>query len=151
MTDEEISKVFAAKSEKASKFLLIVILPFTALVYWLFTFRKRKHFFDQMVFATEINSFYLLWGFLILPLLLLGILALLELFGVRNILLTDDPIGIILYAVACLFVGIAAKRFYKVKTFHAILLALLFYFAHYIIVQMIYKFILFFTVINQID
>ena len=69
LTEVQLSDIFHQKSEKVSKFMLLVILPATALFCWLFTFRKRKLFFDQMVFSTEVSSFFLFWSFLILPLL----------------------------------------------------------------------------------
>jgi hypothetical protein len=62
-TDEQMAKAFHEQSTKVSKFLLLILLPLTALFFWIFTYKKRSYFFDQMVFATEINSVYLIWGF----------------------------------------------------------------------------------------
>src|SRR5215212_1703948 len=70
LTDAEITALFQKASEKTSKFLLVLIIPLTALCVWPVTFKKRKYFFDQMVFATEVNCVYLIWGFLTLPILL---------------------------------------------------------------------------------
>ena len=42
LTDEQLTTLFQQKSEKASKFLLLVLLPLTALFFWLLSFKKRK-------------------------------------------------------------------------------------------------------------
>jgi hypothetical protein len=124
------------------------LLPITALFFWALTNKRRKYFFDQMVFATEINSVYLIWGFMIMPLLLTIFEAIFKLVTGNYLQVNDEFIGIIIYAVLLLYVTIAAKRFYGLKTWPAIGLAFLFYLAHYIIVQLIYKFLLFFITIK---
>ncbi len=150
MTDAQITEAFKLKSEKVSKFLLVVILPLTALCLWALTFKKRRYFFDQMVFSTEINIVYLIWGFMILPLLLTITQKIFYLFAGHYFPAPDDGIGIIMYAILSGYVGMAAKRFYRIKKSQATLLGVLFFLVHFIVVQLIYKFILFVTVINQI-
>lgn len=140
---EELATAFHQKSEKVSKFLLIVLLPVTALFFWLFTFKKRKYFFDQMVFATEINCVYLIWGFLVMPLLLTLFITLCNILSIKVPPLTDSILSLIVYAVLLFYLVIAAHRFYRMKWLYAIGLAVVFYFAHDIIVGLIYKFLLF--------
>jgi hypothetical protein len=149
-TDEQIVSAFHQKSEKVSKFLLLILLPLTALFFWALTYRKRKYFFDQMVFSAEINCMYLLWGFLLLPLLLFAVQKISYLTTHSYINLEDWQLGLITYLVLCTYTGIGARRFYKLNGWQSIGFALLFYIAHIIIVQYIYKFILFFIVIHQI-
>jgi hypothetical protein len=142
--EAQLAEAFQKKSEKVSKFLLIILLPLTAFYFWAFTFRKRPYFFDQMVFATEINSVYLIWGFIILPLLLtLYVKASKAVFQSGPAWVTDENIAYLLYSVLLFYIVIAVRRFYKVKWVKAILISLLFYVAHWIIVQLIYKFLLF--------
>lgn len=150
LSQEEFAKLFSEKSAKTSKFLLLVIIPLTALFFWALTFKKRKYFFDQFSFSAEINSVYLIWGFMVLPLLLTVVQWLSELLTGRYLPFTDEIVGIISYAVLCTYVGIAAKKFYRFPTSHAIGFALLFYLIHFIVVQVLYKFLLFVLVINQI-
>jgi hypothetical protein len=149
-TDEQIVSAFHQKSEKVSKFLLLILLPLTALFFWALTYRKRKYFFDQMGFSAEINCMYLLWGFLLLPLLLFAVQKISYLTTHSYINLEDWQLGLITYLVLCTYTGIGARRFYKLNGWQSIGFALLFYIAHIIIVQYIYKFILFFIVIHQI-
>ena len=96
LSEAQLSELFQHKSEKVSKFMLVTIIPFTALFFWLFTFRKRKYFFDQMVFATEINIVYLVWGFMLLPLLLMVIEKLYHYLGGDYFPVSDGSIGIVL-------------------------------------------------------
>ena len=150
-SDAHLTEAFHEKSAKVSKFLLLILLPLTALFFWLLTYKKRKYFFDQMVFATEINSVYLIWGFMILPLLLTGFQVLYNAIAGHYFPFTDDGVGIILYVVLLFYVAVACKRFYSLKWGYALLVALLFYFTHNIIVQIIYKFVLFFITIKLIE
>jgi hypothetical protein len=142
-SDAQMAKAFHEQSTKVSKFLLLVLLPLTALFFWAFTFKKRGYFFDQMVFATEINSVYLIWGFMVLPLLLTLFHLVYKAITHRIFPFTDSGVGVIMYGLLLVYVVLAGRRFYKVKTGYAVLIAVLFYFAHNIIVQLIYKFILF--------
>jgi len=147
---DEVQKTFHQKGEKISKFLLFILIPLTALFFWLCTFKKRKLFFDQMVFSAEINSVYLFWGFLILPL----VLTLLQVFSKwisgSYLPITDGLSGSILYVVLCIYLAIAARRFYTLKLWQSILLTLAFVVVHRFIVQVIYKFILFYLAIRQV-
>jgi hypothetical protein len=150
MDEEELGRRFAQKSEKVSKFLLLVLVPGTALFFWAFTFRKRKHFYDHLMLATEVNSLYLLWGFLIMPLLLTIFQLVGKLFSMRTDLFSDENIGLFVYIPICIYAGIAAGRFYLLKRWQAILFGIAFYIVHFIVVQVLYKFLLFALVINQI-
>jgi hypothetical protein len=150
LTDAELTAAFQKISEKVSKFLLVLLIPLTALYLWAVSFKRRPLFFDQMVFATEVNSVFLIWGFLILP-LLLRITEWLyhmvagsdfELPDVYTVFMTDIPLAVFIY--------IASRRFYSYGTGRAILFTFMFIIAHTIIVQYLYKLILFEIVINQI-
>lgn len=99
-------------SEKISKFLLFIIIPFMALVCWLSTFEKRRLFFDHFIFSTEINAFLILMGFLLLPVFV---------YLARNYFKSIRPVSdralelaIILIEMVALgiFVYVAAKKFY---------------------------------------
>lgn len=150
MTMQTLSDKFHTKGEKASKFLLITIIPFTAFVFYGIAFFKRRYFFDHMVFASEINSFYLLWGFLILP-VLMKVANYLS-YNITGYYLPffDDVIGVIIYLGMFIYLGSAVKRFYKFKWWQTLLFVVIFYFSHTFIVYILYKFLLFVTVIYQI-
>lgn len=147
---EALSERFHAKSEKASKFLLIVIVPFTAAVIFCLAFFRRKYFFDHMVFSAELNCFYLLWGFLLLPLLVIIVNFFTRLIGLQHSIFSEGWIGILMYSYVSIYVGTAAGKFYNFKWWQSFLFTTVFCFAHMFIVYVLYKFLLFVTVINQI-
>jgi len=150
LADGQVEQLFHPVSEKVSKFLLVILLPLTALFFWLLTFKKRKYFFDQMVFSAEVNCMYLLWGFLLLPLLLFIFEKIWHLLTNHYVNVPDEALGIITYTLLCIYTGAGARRFYKITKWQSVGFAILFYIAHLIIVQYIYKFILFYIVIHQI-
>lgn len=148
LTEEQVAEKFHHKSEKVSKFMLIVLIPFTAILFYTLSFYKRKYFFDHMVFATEINAVYLLWGFLVVPLLVAVIFLIGKLLG--GIAIEDELLGIIIYTGMGIYTIRAAKRFYGFKWWQSALFTGIFITAHMFIVYTLYKFLLFVTVINQI-
>ena len=150
LSEQEVSDLFQKKSEKISKTFLVLIVPLTAIATWAVSFKRRKYFFDQLVFSTEYNSMYLLWGFLILPLLLMLVEIIYKQFSGNYLQFTDDITGFMVAIPLFVFVTIANKRFYGYRTWQAILFALFFMIAHTFVVHYLYKFILFATVINQI-
>lgn len=150
ITEAELQEKFKIKSEKISKFLLISIIPFTAFIFYTLSFFKRKYFFDSIVFATEVNAFYLLWGFLILPLLIVLVIFLFSLFSSHKLLITDEIITFLIKIPTILFVAKAINRFYGFNWWQRAIFIVVFYFTHTIIVYSIYKFLLFVTIMSQI-
>lgn len=149
LSKEELAKVFHQKGEKTSKFLLVIIIPFTALVLWLFTFKKRKWFYDQLIFATETNILFLSISFLLAPLVLSVISVLTQLSGLQ-LMIPDWYIFIACYLAQLVYFFLGARRFYKIKYWRSAILTVVFLIAHYYIVQVIYKFILFNIIIKLI-
>lgn len=147
LTEQQLSLVFHQKAEKVSKFLLYIIVPLSALFFYAVFRKKRKYFYDHMVYAAEVNCIYLLWGFLVLPLIiyivnrLVGSIAFFQ----------DNFFGILNSTILSVYIFISSRRFYTLKIWQALLLTILFLFFHMIIVHLIYKFVLFVIVINQIN
>lgn len=142
-TEAELAVAFNQKSERVSKFMLLVLLPLTALFFWAVAFRKRRHFFDHMVFSIEANSVYLIWGFLIMPLLItLYYLAWEGLFHTPAPM-SEAGLGLASYMLIGAYVFRGIQRFYGYKPGQALALTLLFALVHEAIVQVIYKFLLF--------
>lgn len=146
---DQLSNLYHEKSEKVSKFLLIIFIPVMALFFWLFFHKKKKHFFDHLVFSTEINSFLLLWGFLILPLLLVIMNSITYFFAKKILFKNELEIGIIILSVFGLYAGLAVRRFYNIKKWQAIIFTLLFIAFYTYFVLWVYKFILFVITIYQ--
>jgi hypothetical protein len=84
-------------------------------------FKEGLHFFDHMVFAVEINAFYLLWGFIVLPVLLVIVNNITKWLTGNYVIISDNELGILIYSVICLYFFLAAKRFYGLKWWWCIL------------------------------
>jgi len=138
MSEEELSEIFHQKGEKTSKFLLFLVIPVMALVSKGLAFKKRKYYFDHFIFSAEASSFYLLWGFLIFPL----ILVIAQKIG-WQLLRSDDDLIIAVHSVFAIYVSIAAYRFFKFSKWYALVYSLLYTFMMFGFVLFMYKLILF--------
>ena len=146
----QLSESFHKKAETVSKFLLLVLIPFTAFFFYAFGFKRRKYLFDHMVFSAEINAVFLFFGFLLLPLLLTVVAVMIRSVFHANFSMDDKMLGIIIYAVLLIYLSFAIRRFYKYKVWQIALLLPFFCIVHTFIVFNLYKFLLFVLVINQI-
>jgi hypothetical protein len=145
-----LEEKFAAKSEKLSKLLLLMIVPFVALILWALSFFKRKYFFDQMVLSAEINSFFLIANFFLLPLVIALIYLIARVFDLSVAWVTDDRYTFVGQVATALFTAFAMKRFYGFKLWYRIIASLIFIYFHGLIVYTLYKFTLFVAVFYQI-
>jgi len=146
LTDPQIAELFHQKGEKTSKFLLFIIIPAMALVSWLLAFRKRKLYFDHFIFSIEVSSFFIFWGFLLLPLLL----SLIHLIGLGWVFSNETQTGIAIMSVFLVYLFIASKRFFGFRWSYGIVYSLLFSLGLILFIEYIYKFILFWIAINLI-
>lgn len=139
---ETLSELYAKKSEKFSKVLLLTVIPMAGVVLWILFAGRRKWLVDHLVLSTEINSFFLLLSFLIYPF----VIALLNKF-LPDYLFSDG--GFLInsaYLFVTLYTVIAFRRFYTTGFWGALWRSLLFIVLHMVIVYLLYKFILFATV-----
>jgi len=144
--EAELVKAFSQASEKISKFLLFIIIPVMALFSWMISFKKRKYFYDNFVFSIEANSFFILWAFLIFPVLF-------KIFYYFFPVVDDsDWLYILLLNLFffLLYLIIASKRFFGINWWYSIGYSLLYTFFLAMFIHYIYKFILFFITIRLI-
>lgn len=135
MTYEELAIAFHTRSITISKFLLLLLIPLTALFFWAIIFRNRKYFFDQMVFGSEINAVFLLWGFLILPLLIIVVCMLLRKVFQLSLNFGDDISALLIYIPVCTYLGFALDRFYGYRFWKSASITFLFLAVHAFIVS----------------
>jgi hypothetical protein len=145
-TIQQLAEKFAKKSEKTSKILLFIIIPLTALPLWLMTFKRRKYYYEHLVLSTEINAFFLLFGFLLFPLILSGWDMLGHWLKIPGYDFADKWLGIVAYTVFAIFTATALRRFYQYKWKYNLVILLLMLAIHILIIYFVYKFILFITV-----
>jgi hypothetical protein len=138
---KKLETSFHKTSEKTSKILLLILIPLLAVPLWAMAYRKRKHLYDHLVLATEVNSFYLLFVFLIMPLVTMALYRIAPDFTATWV--TDMNLGMFCYLVIAFYCTLAFHRFYKDSWWWAIIKSLIIVVAHYYIVQLIYKIILF--------
>jgi hypothetical protein len=150
MSFEQLEEVYHTKSEKTSKFLLPVLIPLTALCFWAVTFRRRRYFFDQIIFATEANCIFLLWGFLVFPLILVLANYISYAINHTHVRPQERIVGLIVYLGTCIFVAAGSRRFYKFNYVQSIAFALFFGAVQAFNVTIPYKFLSFLVTINQI-
>jgi hypothetical protein len=144
LSEAYIEEHYHAASEKVSKLLLLLIIPVMALWTWLLTYkRKDKVYFDHFIFCTEVNSFLVLWGFLILPFIAWLLFVFISLFTHKEYF-SDALFAVLLIGFLWLFTFIAARRFYGFAGLKALLFSLLFTGLYVVVIQFVYKFLLFY-------
>ncbi|MEO8108988.1 MAG: DUF3667 domain-containing protein [Ginsengibacter sp.] len=150
MTMEELSKVFHEKAEKVSKLLLLILIPASAAILQLFTFRKKRLFFDQVIFATEINIVVILFGFMLLPLIVYIIQFIVGFFVAKEFYLMDAAMSVFALIMVVIYFFIATRKFYKLNWLWSCLLTIGFFLLYGLFFQFIYKFILFLISISLV-
>jgi Protein of unknown function (DUF3667) len=135
--DEVLSVKYNEKADKISKLLLFIFIPFGAFLLYLLSFRK-KFAFDYFILSTEINSFFLLSFFVIVPVLLMSLFYLKV---IKDIDFDDIalPISCLLYFI---YLSLAFHKFFKEKYIWSILRAIIFPALHFIFLAKLYKLIL---------
>jgi len=146
MTHEEISEAFHKAGEKTSKFLLFLIVPVMALVARLFLFKRKKYYFDHLIFSLEVSSFYLLWGFLLLPLITFIFIFLFN----TQIFVKDAYTGLAIYLGFIPYLFLATHRFYKIGWVWSVVFTIVYTFVMAIFIQSLYKLILFMIAIAMV-
>lgn len=141
VTELQLAGSFHHAGEKTSKFLLFIIIPFVALFSW--PLGLRKNYFYHFVFTIEASSFFILWGFLLLPILLFltGITT-----GYQ--FSSENQTSVAILVVFIIYLILAAKRFFSFKWWYSILYAILFTLALIVFLGYFYKFILFLIAIR---
>jgi hypothetical protein len=137
-SDERLEEVFHAKGEKTSKFLLLIVIPVMACVSLLFGFRKTSYYYDHFIFAAEVSSFYLLFGYLILPLILWMLYS-----AGMSPFSSENPVALFMYGVTGLYAGIASARFFGFRWWVATIFAIAFSVSLTLFISHAYKFLLF--------
>ncbi len=146
LSQEAIADLFHRKGEKTSKFLLFLVIPVMGLFSWMMGFKKRRLYFDHFVFSIEISSFFILWGFLVLPLLvMLG-----SKLGAESFFNNESRIGLMILGGCFIYLLIATRKFFGFKWWYAVIYSLLYCIIMAFFIQWVYKFILFVVAIHLI-
>lgn len=143
LTEAYLVEHFHSASEKVSKLLLILIIPVMALWSWILTYKKKnKLYFDHFIFSTEVNSFMVLWSFLLLPLITRLTYFFIHLFTKQEYF-SDIIFAFLATGFISIYAFVAAGRFYGLAVAKSILYTVLFVGVYILIFQYVYKFLLF--------
>jgi len=149
LSHEELAARYEQKSEKLSKFLLIIILPLCALLINLVFLKRSVLFFDCFILSAEINAMFLMTIFMLVPLMALpfGLMMKPSPAAVQTI---DLIMSILALSLIVGFSAVAFRRFFEIPLLKSALLATLFGLGQMFIVFFIYRFTLFFLVMALI-
>jgi hypothetical protein len=140
ISHDELADRFKHKSNTTSKFILLLVLPLCSFVL-MALYPRGKQFFDHFILAIEINSFFLMSIFLVLPLLVS--LFYYTIPASRPIVNNEDLTTIVYLLVVGGFSAVAFRRVYGSNLVVSIIKAVLFLIMHLFIVMFLYKAILF--------
>ncbi len=144
----ELAQRYDHKSPAFAKILLLIILPLTGLVLKMLFPKKSKYFFDYLILGTEASSVVLYLNFLILPLIALVVGSLLTLLGFHSFSSAGDLLMIPVSFFVIVFWAIKAFRtFFGISYGRAFGKGLLFLFFQSVVIFIIYRLILFVTVL----
>ncbi len=138
-SDEMISAKYHKTSDKISKILLFIFIPFGALVLYLLSF-KRNFIFDYFIFSTEINTFFILSFYILLPILLIPFYYM-DVFKYINL---DNILISITSLIYFIYLSKAFNTYFKEKISWSILRAMVFPVLHFLFMAKIYRFILYY-------
>lgn len=146
VTEEELARRYDARSPKFAKVMILLVLPFTAGILWILFFRKRQYLFDHLIIGTEMNTLLLYSMFILLPVLLnLIFWGWFKITG--NDLDYGDPLIVPLQVIIMsVGWGSALRRFYGLGFGELVLKTVLFFVLHSVFVYIVYRLILFMTV-----
>lgn len=134
ISESTLAERYAAKSETSSKLLLLLLIPFSALVVALLYLKRKSKWFDLLILATEMNIFYLLVIFLLLPLLYVYLLQ-----NTGILRLSEDALGLSFTLLFGIYAAIVFRNIFKSTWMVSILKGFTFGLLHTLIVLMIYK------------
>ncbi len=137
ITEQKLSEKFKQKSQSISKFSLLLLIPFAAAMIYFLYFNKNLYLFDNVIHSTEINIFFLLSFFIIMPALSIPFTYFLKT-GINDNIL--GPLVIVLFGVYCIF---NFHKVFKDSWLISILKGTIFSFIFVFVVIRLYQFIIF--------
>ncbi len=142
--EDQLSEKFHQKSKSTSKFLLLLLIPLSAPILYLLYFNKRRYHFDNFIFLIEVNIFFLLTFFILIPVFVLPFMYFLKLSINDNFF---APLTIVLFCFYCINIF---HKVYKEKWWISVLKGGAFGFLFMFIIVPVYKTILFGTTLALI-
>lgn len=137
LSREALAETFHRKSESTAKVLLLLLIPFTAAIIYLISFKSKRWMFDNFILATEINSFYIILFYFIFPPVVIGINYL------RPSTVSEGMASLAIILTYVVYVFFLLRRSLQLKKFPLLLATIKLVLLHTFTIQFIYKFIVF--------
>lgn len=144
LSEDMLSVKFSEKSKNTSKFLLILLIPLSAPLLYMLYFKKKRFIFDNFILLTEINIFFFLSFFFILPVLIYPFLYFF------NVSIFDDiavPLSIIIFSTYCI---VLFQKVFKEKYWITVLKGIFFSLSFMFLIVTVYRSIVFITTFSLI-
>lgn len=138
VSEEALSERFHKVSVKTSKILLLLMIPLTTLAIFLLYFYYRRPLFDYLILSTEINIFFILFFFVLFPLITMLFMLII---GQKNI--DDEILGPVIISLFLIFNWVLLRRFFREHYIITFLKALAFTSIFMWGIMPLYRFIIF--------
>lgn len=145
---QAMAKQYNAKSAKLAKPLIFIMIPVTGLLFYAFFFRRRGYFFDHLMLATEFNSFYIAFNYLLVPLIMLLVGTFYS--DASSFFDDEGPAWLIANLLLTVFLAAALHRFYQIKWGASAVWALVLLACFLMLVEYFYKMVLYYCVMFTI-
>lgn len=99
LSEELLSEKFNEKSKSTSKILLLLLIPLATPLLYLFYFNRRRFVFDNVILLTEINIFFLLSLYILIPFFSLPILYFFNTNMSENVF---APLSVVIFGLYCI-------------------------------------------------
>lgn len=137
ITEAQLSDKFHQKSKSTSKVLLLLLIPLAVPILYLLYFNNKRLLFDNIILATELNTFYLLVIYILSPIVILPVIE------VFKLTLTEFKLSLLLLVVFVTYATVLIQRVFKEKWWLSIIKGILLAFLHTVMLMMVYKGIVF--------
>ncbi len=99
LSEELLSEKFNEKSKSTSKILLLLLIPLATPLLYLLYFNRRRFVFDNVILLTEINIFFLLSLYILIPFFSLPILYFFNTNMSENVF---APLSVVIFGLYCI-------------------------------------------------
>lgn len=137
VSEQVLSQQFHQTSKSTSKILLLLMIPLAVPLLYLLYFKRKRYVFDNIILASEMNIFFLLTIFLLIPLLSYPVLLLF------NVGMSDAFISTIALAVFAMYSSVIFHRVFREKWWISVTKAGIFCLLFIMMVVLVYRTIVF--------
>jgi len=141
---EQLAENYNKKSPSIAKLFLLTLIPLSALALSVLFYTSRRYYFDHVIIATEIISFYIFLQYLLMPLLAILTVAIFP--SLKSIFNDGSWVWKIFLILLVIYFSIAFRAFYQQNHWLGILKAIIFFFVFFILIRKLYNFLLYYLV-----